>query len=60
MNTERAIAILEAKETIPVQYDGKPVWIERVDERGGTATVTIESAAAPQVETVKVEQLVEG
>ncbi|MFC4100838.1 H-type small acid-soluble spore protein [Paenibacillus xanthanilyticus] len=58
MNTERAKQILAAKETIPVLFEGKPIWIEKVDETFGTATIEIE-ASPRQVETVSVEKLIE-
>ncbi|TYP68402.1 H-type small acid-soluble spore protein [Paenibacillus methanolicus] len=58
MNTERAKQILAAKETIPVHFEGKPIWIEKVDEAFGTALIQIE-ASPRQVETVSVEKLME-
>ena len=59
MNTERAMEIYNAKETIPVHMDGKPVWIEKVDETSGTATVQIESN--PQhTHNVPIDKLQEG
>ncbi|CAM4475936.1 H-type small acid-soluble spore protein [Paenibacillus tarimensis] len=41
MNVERALEIINAKETYPVHYLGDSVWIDEVDAGNGTATVQV-------------------
>ncbi|WP_274649101.1 H-type small acid-soluble spore protein [Paenibacillus humicola] len=59
MDTKRALEIYNAEETIPVHLDGRPVWIEKVDETSGTAAVKIESNPE-RTQNVPVDQLQEG
>lgn len=58
MNTQRAKQIYESKDTIAVQLDGQPVWIERVDEANGMATVQV-GQKPTNVQTVAVDRLAE-
>ena len=58
MNVERAKAIYDSTETIAVQLDGKPIWIEHVDEANGMATVQIGSRPG-DTQTVRVDRLEE-
>lgn len=41
MDTARAKQIYESEQTVVVQLEGDPVWIESVDEANGMATVTV-------------------
>lgn len=59
MKTERAQQIYESKDMIPVHLEGKPVWIENVDEGNGMATVQLESNPLNTM-TVSVDRLQEG
>ncbi|MFS0723882.1 H-type small acid-soluble spore protein [Paenibacillus sp. 1P07SE] len=59
MNTTRALEIYHAKETIGVQLNGEPVWIEHVDEANGMATVQV-GTRPTDTQTVSVEVLTEG
>ncbi|MBW7476485.1 H-type small acid-soluble spore protein [Paenibacillus oenotherae] len=59
MKTERAQQIYQSKETIAVHLEGKPVWIENVDEGNGMATVQVESNPLNTM-TVSVDRLQEG
>ena len=43
MDVRRALDIYHDKDTIAVQLDGDPIWIEHVDEVNGMATVQMGS-----------------
>lgn len=58
MNVTRAQEIIEAKEKIEVQYQGKPVWIDGVDGRTATARIHPEENPNDSM-TVDVDQLKE-
>lgn len=58
MNAERAQQIYESTDTIAVQLDGEPVWIEKVDAANGVATVQV-GTKPTNVQTVAVERLQE-
>ncbi|CAM3640778.1 H-type small acid-soluble spore protein [Cohnella lubricantis] len=58
MNAERAQQIYESSDTIAVQLDGDPVWIEKVDAANGVATVKVGSNPL-NTQTVAVERLQE-
>jgi small acid-soluble spore protein H (minor) len=58
MNVERAKAIYDSPDTIAVQLDGKPIWIEHVDEANSMATVQIGSRPG-NTQTVRVDRLKE-
>lgn len=58
MNVNRAQEIIQAKEKIEVQYQGKSVWIDGVDQRTATARVHMEENPTESM-TVAVDQLVE-
>jgi len=58
MNTQRAQQIFDSKDTIAVQLEGEPVWIENVDAANGMATVQI-GANPINTQTVSVERLEE-
>lgn len=58
MNTQRAQQIFDSKDTIAVQLEGEPVWIENVDAANGMATVQI-GADPLNTQTVTVERLEE-
>ncbi|KOS04466.1 MULTISPECIES: H-type small acid-soluble spore protein [Paenibacillus] len=58
MNVERAKAIYDSPDTIAVQMDGKPIWIEHVDEANGMATVQVGSRPT-NTQTVRVDRLEE-
>ncbi|MFC5647560.1 H-type small acid-soluble spore protein [Paenibacillus solisilvae] len=58
MKTERAKEIYQSKDTFSVRLEGKPVWIENVDETNGMATVQIESNPL-NTATVSVDRLQE-
>lgn len=58
MNVERAKQIYESKDTIAVQLEGQPVWIEKVDEANGVATVQV-GRKPTNVQTVAVDRLTE-
>lgn len=56
MNAQRAAEIISSKDTIEVELEGQPVWIENVDEANGMATVQI-GAKPTNTKTVSVERL---
>ena len=56
MNAQRAAEIFSSKDTIEVELEGQPVWIENVDEANGMATVQI-GAKPTNTKTVSVERL---
>ncbi|THF74729.1 H-type small acid-soluble spore protein [Cohnella fermenti] len=58
MNSKRAAEIYASKDTIAVQLDGEPVWIENVDDANGMATVQV-GAKPTNTKTVSVERLTE-
>lgn len=58
MNVTRAQEIIQAKEKIEVQYQGKSVWIDGIDGRTATARVHPEGNPADTM-TVDVDQLIE-
>lgn len=58
MDAKRAKAIYDSKDTIAVSLDGKPVWIEHVDEANGMATVQVGSDPL-NTHTVSVDRLEE-
>ncbi|ALP35723.1 H-type small acid-soluble spore protein [Paenibacillus sp. 28ISP30-2] len=58
MNVERAKAIYNSSENIAVQLEGKPIWIEHVDEANGMATVQVGSNPG-NTQTVRVDRLEE-
>lgn len=58
MNAQRAKQIFESKDTIAVQLEGQPVWIEKVDEANGVATVQV-GQKPTNVQTVAVDRLTE-
>lgn len=58
MDAKRAKAIYDSKDTIVVSLDGKPVWIEHVDEANGMATVQVGSDPL-NTHTVSVDRLEE-
>jgi small acid-soluble spore protein H (minor) len=39
MNAQRAKEIVESPETIPVTYNGEPIYIQHVDEKNETARI---------------------
>ncbi len=55
MNYERAREIVASEETIEVLHGGRPVWIERLNPDGETASVS----AGGDTYTVPVEELSE-
>lgn len=59
MEAQRALDIYQAKETIPVNLEGVPVWIEKVDVDNGVATVQV-GTRPTDTQTVNVERLQEG
>ncbi len=59
MNVDRAKQIFDSKDTIAVQLEGQPVWIEEVDAANGMATVQV-GADPLNTQTVSVERLKEG
>ncbi|MGG1314389.1 MULTISPECIES: H-type small acid-soluble spore protein [Cohnella] len=59
MDARRAQEIYESKETIEVRLEGRPVWIENVDEANGMATVRVGSNPLNTM-TVSVGRLEEG
>ncbi|MET3846274.1 H-type small acid-soluble spore protein [Paenibacillus sp. OAE614] len=59
MDAQRALDIYQAKDTIPVNLEGVPVWIEKVDVDNGVATVQVGSRPT-NTQTVNVERLMEG
>ncbi|MDO7907229.1 H-type small acid-soluble spore protein [Paenibacillus sp. JX-17] len=58
MDVKRAKAIYEAKDNIPVRLEGKPIWIEHVDEANGMATVQLGNNPL-DTHTVRVDRLEE-
>ncbi|GAA4718271.1 H-type small acid-soluble spore protein [Brevibacillus fulvus] len=58
MNIVRAQEILQTEQKIEVEYQGKPVWIDHVDEETATASVHLENNPANKM-TVEVNQLIE-
>lgn len=58
MDVKRAIDIYQTKDTVAVQLDGEPVWIEHVDEINGMATVQVGSRPT-NTHTVSVDRLLE-
>lgn len=56
MHYERAQQILSSKKTIPVFYEGSPIWIEKLNAQDQTAVVTLESGQI----TVPISSLEEG
>ncbi|MGG1615434.1 H-type small acid-soluble spore protein [Paenibacillus sp. NRS-1782] len=58
MNVERAKAIYNSSENIAVQLEGRPIWIEHVDEANGMATVQVGSNPG-NTQTVRVDRLEE-
>ena len=58
MDVQRAKQIFESPDMIPVQLDGKPVWIEKVDVANKMATVQVESNPL-NTKTVSVDRLQE-
>lgn len=59
MDAKRALDIYQAKDTIPVNLEGVPVWIEKVDVDNGVATVQV-GTRPTDTQTVNVERLQEG
>ncbi|MEC0175289.1 H-type small acid-soluble spore protein [Paenibacillus favisporus] len=59
MDARRALDIYQAKDTIPVNLEGVPVWIEKVDVDNGVATVQV-GTRPTDTQTVNVERLQEG
>ncbi|MBB3129695.1 small acid-soluble spore protein H (minor) [Paenibacillus rhizosphaerae] len=59
MDAQRALDIYQAKDTIPVNLEGVPVWIEKVDVDNGVATVQV-GTRPTDTQTVNVERLKEG
>ncbi|GIO51787.1 H-type small acid-soluble spore protein [Paenibacillus cellulositrophicus] len=59
MDAQRALDIYQAKDTIPVNLEGVPVWIEKVDVDNGVATVQV-GTRPTDTQTVNVERLQEG
>ncbi|MDF2836731.1 MAG: small, acid-soluble spore protein family [Paenibacillus sp.] len=58
MDLNRAKQIYESKDTIGVNLEGDSVWIEKVDEASGTATVTVGNNPV-NTKTVSVDRLQE-
>jgi small acid-soluble spore protein H (minor) len=58
MDVNRAQEIIRSKEKIEVQYQGKSVWIDGVDETTATARVHPEGNPTESM-TVAIDQLVE-
>jgi len=58
MNVQRAQQIVQSKEKIDVEYQGRPVWIDGIDERSQMARVHVEQNPQESM-TVAVDQLVE-
>ncbi|CAI6037611.1 H-type small acid-soluble spore protein [Cohnella sp. JJ-181] len=58
MNAQRAMQIFESKDTIAVQLEGQPVWIEKVDAANGVATVQV-GQKPTNVQTVAIDRLTE-
>lgn len=58
MNAQRAQQIYDSSEMIAVQLEGQPVWIEKVDQANGMATVQVGSDPL-NTQTVSVERLKE-
>ncbi|MGF7046317.1 small acid-soluble spore protein H (minor) [Paenibacillus sp. DS2015] len=56
MDLRRALDIYHDQDSIAVQLDGEPVWIEHVDEVYGMATVQVGSKPT-NTHTVSVERL---
>ncbi|OAB48520.1 H-type small acid-soluble spore protein [Paenibacillus antarcticus] len=56
MDIRRAVDIFNDKENYAVKLDGKPVWIEQVDEANGMATVQLGSRPT-NTHTVSVDRL---
>lgn len=59
MDAQRALDIYQAKDTIPVNLEGVPVWIEKVDVDNGVATVQV-GTRPTDTQTVNVARLQEG
>lgn len=57
MDLHRAREILRSEDIVTVTWNGTPVWIERVDERNGTAQVRVEGRAENGVRSVPVADL---
>lgn len=58
MNAERAQQIFQSPDTIAVQLEGEPVWIEKVDTANGMATVKVGTNPL-NTQTVSVDRLEE-
>ncbi|MEC0092655.1 spore protein [Paenibacillus macquariensis subsp. defensor] len=58
MDVRRALDIFNDKYNYAVKLDGKPVWIEQVDEFNGMATVQLGSRP-DNTHTVSVDRLIE-
>ncbi|AOT71285.1 H-type small acid-soluble spore protein [Geosporobacter ferrireducens] len=56
MQYDRAQQILNSEKTIPVFYEGKSIWIEKLNAQDQTAIVTSDSGQT----TVPVIKLEEG
>ena len=52
----RARQIFESSESIQVQYRGKPVWIDGLNQEGETARISTDTETL----TVLVQELLEG
>ncbi|MFM1654948.1 H-type small acid-soluble spore protein [Brevibacillus sp. B_LB10_24] len=58
MDTVRAEEIMASTETIKVECEGVPVWIDGVDRQTNTARVHVQNNPQEQ-KTVPVNQLIE-
>jgi small acid-soluble spore protein H (minor) len=56
MDVRRAQEILDSPQTVHVNYEGKPIWIEEVFETSDTARVHYVNNP-DQIEHVRVEEL---
>lgn len=58
MNIDRAQQIVDSAKDIEVLYNGKPIWIQNVDERAETARVYTEDEPDDEM-SVPVRELQE-
>lgn len=58
MDTARAMQIYESEQTFTVHLDEDTVWIEKVDEANGMATVTVGNNPV-NTKTVSCDRLME-
>ncbi len=56
MQYDRAQQILSSEKTIPVFYEGKPIWIEKLNAQDQTALVSLDTGHT----TVPIRKLEEG